>query len=409
MSSKPGICTVISGDNASGKTSYAQKLSRELTNVRFISFKDSYGGALDREYFSQQRWNQGLMELEFPIPTVRELLNRISNVPGLSSEELNSFRDTLYESFGIYDFLDKKIIMLSSGELRKYQLTKALLTKPETIIIDNPFIGLDMEMRNLLEGFLKEMLDSGINLYLIISRRSEIPDFVNKKITLCHSEHSEEALPLCKSERSEESRCKIIEMNNVTVRYGGRKIIDSLNWVVHKGDFWALTGRNGSGKTTLLSLITGDNPQRYSNDIRLFGQGNRSGLSIWDIKKRIGEISPEMHRAFNEDISVERLIGQGEKEAALMWMESFGISHLKGRSFLRISSGEQRLALLARAFVKDPELLILDEPFHGLDDPNRALVKNIITSFYNREGKTIIMVSHYQEDFPDCITNTLKL
>ena len=79
------------------------------------------------------------------------------------------------------------------------------------------------------------------------------------------------------------------------------------------------------------------------------------------------------------------------------------------RSFLQLSSGEQRLVLLARAFVKDPELLILDEPLHGLDLYNRRLVKDVIEAFCRRNDKTMIMVTHYKEELPACITDSLYL
>lgn len=87
----------------------------------------------------------------------------------------------------------------------------------------------------------------------------------------------------------------------------------------------------------------------------------------------------------------------------------FGIENLADRSFLKLSSGEQRLCLLARAFVKDPELLILDEPLHGLDEPRRLLVRAVIEAFCRREHKTMVMVTHYQEELPACITNSLHL
>lgn len=96
-------------------------------------------------------------------------------------------------------------------------------------------------------------------------------------------------------------------------------------------------------------------------------------------------------------------------DACVWWMDIFGIADLKDRSFLQLSSGEQRMVLLARAFVKDPELLILDEPLHGLDMCNRRLVKDVIEAFCARKDKTLIMVTHYQEELPATITNSLFL
>ena len=190
-----------------------------------------------------------------------------------------------------------------------------------------------------------------------------------------------------------------------------------------KGDKWAVHGENGAGKSTLLSLICADNPQSYACNISIFGNKRGSGESIWEIKKHIGYISPEMHRAYMKSIPAIEIVASGLHDSVGLyvrpkpeqtkrcewWMDIFGIGQLKERDFLSLSSGEQRLVLLARAFVKDPQLLILDEPLHGLDERNSKMVKEIINTFSNRKGKTLIMVSHYKEELPDCITNELTL
>ena len=170
-------------------------------------------------------------------------------------------------------------------------------------------------------------------------------------------------------------------MNNVCIRYGERTILKDLNWTVKNGERWALKGQNGAGKSTLLSLVCADNPQSYACDIVLFDHKRGSGETIWDIKKHIGYVSPEMHRAYNRDMPAIRIVASGLKDSVGLyvkpsekdyeicrtWMKIFGIEDLAEKTFLKLSSGEQRMILLARAFVKDPELLILDEPLHGLD------------------------------------------
>ena len=184
-----------------------------------------------------------------------------------------------------------------------------------------------------------------------------------------------------------------------------------------------MAGENGAGKSTLLSLICADNPQSYACDIRLFGRKRGSGESIWEIKRLIGYVSPEMHRAYlknlpaidivasglHDSIGLYKTPGKEERECCERWMRSFGIECLRDRSFLSLSSGEQRLVLLTRAFVKDPLLLILDEPFHGLDKENKQRAKQIIEEFCKRKNKTLIMVTHREEDWPEIITNRLTL
>jgi molybdate transport system ATP-binding protein len=170
-------------------------------------------------------------------------------------------------------------------------------------------------------------------------------------------------------------------------------------------------------------LVCADNPQSYACDISLFGFRRGSGESIWDIKKHIGYVSPEMHRSYSENIPAIAIVASGLYDSVGLyirpkpeqlivcewWMNVFGIRDLRNRSFLQLSDGEQRLVLLARAFVKDPELLILDEPFHGLDMCNRLRVRAIIESFCRRPRKTLIMVTHYEEELPESITHRLVL
>ena len=216
---------------------------------------------------------------------------------------------------------------------------------------------------------------------------------------------------------------EVVRMTNVSIRYGSRTILENLNWTVHNGEKWALSGQNGAGKSTLLSLVCADNPQSYACDIVLFDQQRGHGESIWDIKKHIGYVSPEMHRAYNRDMPAVRIVASGLKDSVGLyvkpteedyvicrqWMRIFGIEDLADRTFLKLSSGEQRMVLLARAFVKDPELLILDEPLHGLDAERGELVKDIINTFCQRNNKTLIMVTHYKENLPPCITNSIFL
>ena len=215
----------------------------------------------------------------------------------------------------------------------------------------------------------------------------------------------------------------VIDFKNVCIRYGERTILKDLNLTVMNGERWALSGENGAGKSTLLSLVCADNPQSYANDIVLFGRQRGSGESIWDIKKHIGYISPEMHRAYMKDIPAIEIVASGLSDSVGLyrkpkpeqmgtcefWMDMFGILKHRDTTFLKLSSGEQRLVLLARAFVKDPSLLILDEPLHGLDMMNRRLVKDIIETFCRRHNRTLIMVTHYQEELPDCIDHKIYL
>lgn len=402
-------------------------------NIKYITFRDSYGDS-DGGYYYQQRWNSQDLE---ETPVVRSLL------PECRNEKL---RETLYRIFKVDEMLDKHIILLSSGELRKFQLTKTLITGPKVLIMDNPFIGLDAGTRYLLKELLGELISEiGLQVILILSKTDDIPDFITHVIPVedmvCGdkmplsdykgvsvpghvlSEEKQKQILNLPYKDNQYYAENVVKLNKVSIKYGKRTILKDLDWTVKCGQKWALSGENGAGKSTLLSLVCADNPQSYACDITLFDRKRGSGESIWEIKKHIGYVSPEMHRAYLKNLPALDIVASGlhdsiglykktkdeDRDTCLFWMDIFGVSGLAERSFMQLSSGEQRLVLLARAFVKDPELLILDEPLHGLDLINRRLVKDIIETFCKRQNKTMIMVTHYKEELPESITDSLYL
>lgn len=392
-------------------------------NVKYLAFKDCYGGETEQNYYLQQRWNS-------------------------------------------WDVDDERIL-LSSGELRKHSLSKVLGTEPCLLILDNPFVGLDAASRLVLGEQLRAIVQGGkTSLMLVLSREDEIPPFMTHVVEVkdevvlpkkrladwlaergtetcgkeqdcgpgqaistggahCNADSpsSENGPSARRAADNPASSTEIVRLNKVTIRYGERTILKDLDWVVRKGEHWSLTGPNGSGKSTLLGLVCADNPQSYACDISLFGRKRGSGESIWDIKKHIGYVSPELHRSFKRDITAERIVANGlrdfhglftkaneeEIRTARKCLERFGAGHLAGTSFLNMSSGEQRIVLLARAFVKNADLLILDEPFHGLDDENVRMVRGIIEEYCQNPDNTLLMVTHRMEELPSCIDHNLTL
>lgn len=409
--------------------------TRVSDNVKYIAFRDSYGAA-DANYYYQQRWNSQDADAS---PEMSEMLGHITD---------ESLKDELFELFAIKPMLHKKIISLSSGELRKFQLTKALLSSPRVLIMDNPFIGLDAATRQLLNELLTNLAKGGkVQLLIILSMLDDVPEFITHIIPVEHlkvlpkisradylnhfhaNDIADDYKPLQQRildlpyDNTNYDSDEVVRLNKVSIVYGERTILKALDWVVQRGEKWALGGENGSGKSTLLSLVCADNPQSYACDITLFGRKRGTGESIWEIKKHIGYVSPEMHRAYLKNLPTIDIVASGLHDSIGLykrphpdqfaicewWMDIFGIARYKDTPFLNLSSGEQRLALLARAFVKDPELLILDEPLHGLDTYNRRRVKKIIEAFCHRQDKTMIMVTHYENELPDTIDHRIRL
>ncbi len=415
-------------------------------NIRYITFRDSYGGDNDSTYYLQQRWNQ--QEIDQSTPTVDKVLEEAYRQAGEDTPQRRELQKHVYQLFHMEHLLDKYIILLSSGELRKFQLAKTLFAEPRVLIMDNPFIGLDAETRDQLKELLKTLAhERALQIILVLSKTDDIPDFITHVVEvkdmkvdtkMTRQDYLESQAPIpphvlddavrqdivnLPYNNKEYNAHEVVKMNKVCIRYGKRTILKDLDWTVMNGERWALSGQNGAGKSTLLSLVCADNPQSYACDIALFGNPRGSGESIWDIKKHIGYVSPEMHRAYQRDMPAIRIVASGLQDSVGLyvkpkeedydkcrfWMKAFGLEGMEDRTFLKLSSGEQRLVLLARAFVKDPELLILDEPLHGLDLHNRRLVKDIIEAFCERKNKTMIIVTHYKEELPACIDHSIYL
>lgn len=442
----------VVGPNGAGKTLLAGVLQKKYAFrsgehifvsgkpvsevVKSIAFKDIYSLADCRNSYYQQRWHSTETE---DMPTVSEVLSEYKD-----TENLNE----LLSLFGISDLLPKKLIFLSSGELRKFLVVRTLLSRPEILILDNPFIGLDAPSRDLLVDMLGKMTElHGTQVILLLSNPADLPDMITDVLPVlnrkCLSPMKREeflenkelldelfpdrvsgAIDLPVNGEKETSAYDVaFRMEKVCIKYGSRTILKDLDWEVKCGEKWSLSGPNGAGKSTLLSLVYADNPQSYANTLYLFDRKRGSGESIWEIKKRIGYVSPEMHLYYMENVPAIQIVGSGyfdsvglfrkcnaeQEEGALKWMKIFGIDNLKDRSFMTLSSGEQRLALLARAFVKDPDLIILDEPLHGLDISNKKLAASVIESFCSRPGKTLIYVTHYPNELPECVDRHFRL
>ncbi|MCT6884916.1 MAG: molybdate ABC transporter ATP-binding protein ModF [Gilliamella apis] len=354
--------------------------------------------------------------------------------------------DSLALQFGIADLLNRRFKYLSTGETRKTLICRTLMSKPELLILDEPFDGLDVASRANLAETLSQLSKQNITIVMVLNRFNEIPPFVKyigllancqllkygtkdtilndvavKQLTnLEHlsnftlPEPDEVSVPL-------PNDLDRIILNNGFVQYDGKAIINGLSWRVKANENWQIIGPNGAGKSTLLSLITGDHPQGYSNDLTLFGHKRGSGETIWDIKRHIGYVSSSFHLDYRVSLSVENVLVSGyfdsigvyqtasDKQLKLVkqWLQLLDLTELAEKPFQSLSWGQQRLVLIARALVKHPTLLILDEPLQGLDYLNRELVKNWIDNLIDKGNTQLLFVSHHVEDAPKCITHRL--
>ena len=449
-SAKGGIrrgVTVVVGKNGSGKSTLGNVIAKgryaygnrlkfgdDISRVKMLTFTDihSFTG-IDVESFSQR------MEATANdyVPTVGEIFQK-----KLDSPAWNNFSGT----FRLYDITQKKINYLSSGELRKLLIINALCDSPDLLILDNPYIGLDAESRIDFDVAMKQLRESGVSVVFLLCDPHDIPDYVDsiiemKECKIGYPITDKEYISKFIAQSSETNTepdllfppytkprlydgCDIVfSIKDGHARYGDKRIFEDFNWTVRHSECWALRGPNGSGKSLLLSMVCADNPQGYSNDITLFDRKRGSGESIWDIKDAIGYVCPEMQLYFKSNATVKEIIIQGmrnslnrykkstpeEIESVESWMQTLDISNLAERHFFELSSGEQRIVMLARAIAKQPELMVLDEPLHGLDQDHKRRINRIISKLVENNGSTLIYVSHYIDELPECIRKVKEI
>jgi molybdate transport system ATP-binding protein len=387
--------------------------------IRHVTFKEesrlfSYAG-----HYYQQRFE--FADEDEPL----SLADYLRAGTGATDDELTAATRRL----GVEGQLPLGFIKLSNGQTRRARIARALLAKPELLVLDDPFVGLDAAGRSGLTGLLGGLVKSGLRLVLIC-RPDAVPGWITDVFDcgLCRAggvspllESQTDCAVFEQGAHAPRSPEPIIELRDVSVAHGGRTILRDVNWTVRAGERWAVVGPNGSGKTTLLSLLCGDHPQAYSNDVRLFGRRRGTGESVWDVKRNVGLVSPEFHLYFTEPLTTERAIATGffdvladrpttaEQNAAVRdLMARFGITHLAGRPFRRLSTGEQRLVLFARAVVKRPPLLILDEPFQGLDDATVSRLRDWLDGGLGPD-QALLFVSHHEPEIPRTATRRLRL
>ena len=372
--------------------------------------------------------------------TVREVLAEDCEDQSLAEE--------LVEKFGLVPLLDRAFRKLSTGETRKMLLVRALVSKPDLLILDEPFDGLDVKTLPVLQAYLQTLVNS-VPMILVLNRLDECPDFITdiayleagsliqtinrsdqaamaELHQLLHLKTSDlavpatdelKALPVLNAEQP------LVRLTNAKIQYDDTVIFKDLNWTIEPNQHWQLSGPNGSGKTCLLSLITGDHPQCYVNDIFVFGFQRGNGESIWQIKQFIGYVSTALQWEHRVSVSVRNVIVSGfydsiglynkptetEIDIADQWLALLGMSDRANEPYNKLSYGDQRLLLIARAMVKHPPLLILDEPCLGLDEMNRQLVLALIERICAGTKTSVIYVNHHPEDKIAGIDNYLQL
>lgn len=326
---------------------------------------------------------------------------------------------------------------LSTGETRRVMLARALAEQPELLVLDDPFAGLDKHHRQWLSTFLDE-LSAQTQLIIIATRDDNWPQQlthmalfddrslqstctmaqwqqhpVRLQMQALSLQESEAWLALIESYPTQKSPLEyLLQLENAKVEYSDGIIFRDFTWRVQPGEHWQIRGPNGCGKSTLLGLITGDHPQCYANHVEVLGIRRGQGESIWQVKKAMGIVSSSLHLQYRISCTVFEVLLSGfydsiglyenpsarERQLATQWLDVLAMSKLKNMSFQRLNYGQQRLLLIVRALIKQPALLILDEPYQGLDALSRRLVMTVLDALAETSLTHLLYVTHYDED-----------
>jgi molybdate transport system ATP-binding protein len=435
---------LVTGSSGSGKTTLLKALDNRIfysgsiewipaATIAYVPARHTFKTLSNTgDFYYQQRYNSADAE---------DAITVIEEIQALAVK--NGWHvpvERIYESLDFFHLsarINASIIQLSSGEHKRLQLAAALLGDPQVLLLDEPFTGLDIAGKTLLQQLIDQLAADGIKI-IIIAASPYMPSCITHVLELHQGaisfygpkeaydlQHATTAfapkqLPFFSN--TWQFECAV-QMTDVHVQYGGKIIFEHLNWTIRKGEQWLLRGDNGAGKSTLLSLITGDNPQAYSNNINLFDKKRGSGESIWELKRKIGYLSPELHWYFDPKVTVFNTVASGyfdtiglfkklnaaQQQQVNAWLEYFGLDDVAQKTLAAVPQGRQRLALLARALVKDPALVILDEPCQGLDELQSKQLIQFIDAYIQQTQNTLIYVTHNPDEIPACITQQFQL
>lgn len=424
-----GECWCIVGNNHSGLDSLIVSLSTaQQSEVESSAVRIPHDFVVLSFSKQQEMFEQELQK--------RRNCSQGERINGTKVKDLLGDNDVsrLATLFGVEHLLKNGINDLSFGETRKVLLMEALTKGARHFLFQNPFDGLDTRSRDELNKLIEDLVRKGYKAVIALSSFSDIPKWCThlalidsgkiaiqgEKMSVLQEKGFNVKLKSwldgynnSGSKKAPEGQRVLVAMKNGRARYGGRTIFSGLDLMVREGEHTLITGSNGSGKSTLLAIISGDHPDCYTNELYLFGKRRGSGESIWQLKQKMGIVSPELHRNYYVPGNVVQVVVSGffdsiglynkctaqHKQKAYRWLERLNLDKLALKPFRNLSFGEQRLVLVARALIKMPELLILDEPTQGLDDAYRNSFLEFLEYVANQSLSTIMYVSHRTDEY----------
>jgi molybdate transport system ATP-binding protein len=392
-----------------------------MNKLQHTAFYITHDG--EKDWLMNKLMEENQFGLPFPLKEVKgEIFSNVT-LQYFIEEEIR------HDHFEIVAGNNNTLTYSSSGEQRKALLAYIIAKKPAYIIVDSVFESLDKDSRQAILAKLKE-LSAGTLIIQVFNRKNELLPFVDMVYSVSGRSVSSSQDPAsflaqlylegngkftngipAPLSRFEAVKGPLVKMNNVSVQFNGRPILHNICWEINAGEFWQLIGPNGSGKSTLLSLITGNSPKGYGQELVLFSHRKGTGESVWELKEKIGFFTPSMTLQFERQDSIEQMVISGffdsvglyikpsDRQVLLAreWLQLIGMYKDKNQPFRFFPAGHQRMILIARAMVKHPPLLILDEPTSGLDDEMAELFTALINKIAAESTTAILYVSHKEE------------
>jgi molybdate transport system ATP-binding protein len=424
--------------------------------MQHVAFESQQACLAGAESYYQARWESSSSEAtarlsEWLGPVGRGGNGAQARQPATARAPTSVRRRSVVSLLQLKSLWHRRLSQLSNGEMRRALLGRALLQAPELLILDDPFAGLDVCARPRLRRAIERMMRAGVRMLHLTARIEELPRGITHVLwpdggRMLAQGPREELVKRLRASRfagrglAQPTRWRIVRkagavasagsrrrlllrLRNVCVAYDGHEILSGIDWEIRHGEHWALLGPNGSGKTTLLSLILGDNPQAYANDIRIQGRRLGQGLSLWELRRQLALVSPELQvhhpshlsaretvgSGFFDTIGLHRRLSPSQRRVVAGHLRQVGLGTRADTPLGALSVGQQRLVLLGRALIKRPRLLVLDEPCQGLDSLQRRKILAAIEAI-GQSGRTqIILVTHHAGEIPPCITHVLRL
>ena len=354
---------------------------------------------------------------EWRVDGERLVLGGFSDAIYIAQQPTSEMCETAYQLvrlLGGVHLLKKPVTAMSQGQLRLMLVARSLVRKPEVLLLDEVTDGLDARARNTLLDALERASELS-TLVMTTHRPETLPSWIGRQIVLENGkavdgpmletavEPEKEPAPVASAPELKGIRgCSArIAIKDASVFIDRVPVLYDINWTINPGENWAVLGGNGAGKSTLLRLLAGDEIVAYGG-VRL--------------------VSDRQQATYTYDITGEELVFSGidnsvgvyrepsEKELAQVTdiLASLHLEFLAKRTIRSCSTGEFRRLLLARALAGEPDLLLLDEPFSGLDAPSRNEFFALLNQLA-RQGVQMILVTHHKADIFPAITHMLQL